>query len=528
MKAEHIKVIPFNMEQILSCEIKKEPNEHGQAYLRGYLPAEEEESCLRLLSQDTGVEIQAVSETGESRVIFRGRIKEGKISRHNQLLLVEINLITNTHLLDRQKKIRSFQVPGMSYQDILDTVVGAYPGGGCILAKGQDRVTEEMIVQYQETDWEFLKRLASHLQTVVVPEVQTEGVRVYVGLPQRSGILKTTATSYTACKRIQDYLHKQQNQVEGLLEEDELCYELEEQEVLELGEQIELWGRSYHVVGVKSYLDGHQLWNSYLVKKEAGLSVPKQYNEGIVGASMDGRIREVQEAKVKVKLSADGVSGEGRWFPFSTVYSSPDGSGWYCMPEVGDEIRLYFPTIKEKHAYVISSVHLPVDTGKAEAASVSSSGNQAGGDTASAGGYSTTSGGASSGGYSAASSGGSLEGYSIPTSGAGNPATAAGGARSNPEEKILLTETGKMVKLTPTQIHLSNAKGMDIILDDEEGILILSDKRVSIRSKQKIELSSGEGIKLMGMEQVRLRQKGSSITLKEEKITLKGAEVHMQ
>lgn len=37
------------------------------------------------------------------------------------------------------------------------------------------------------------------------------------------------------------------------------------------------------------------------------------------------------------------------------------GSGWYCMPEKGDEIRLYIRTVKEKHAYVISSVHLAVD-----------------------------------------------------------------------------------------------------------------------------------------------------------------------
>ena len=49
--------------------------------------------------------------------------------------------------------------------------------------------------------------------------------------------------------------------------------------------------------------------------------------------------------------------GGARWFPYATVYSSGDGTGWYCMPEIGDKIRLYFPTEKEQDAYVISAYH---------------------------------------------------------------------------------------------------------------------------------------------------------------------------
>ena len=44
------------------------------------------------------------------------------------------------------------------------------------------------------------------------------------------------------------------------------------------------------------------------------------------------------------------------WFPFSTVASSSDGSGWYCMPEKGESVRVYFPTRNEKEGYVITSI----------------------------------------------------------------------------------------------------------------------------------------------------------------------------
>lgn len=44
------------------------------------------------------------------------------------------------------------------------------------------------------------------------------------------------------------------------------------------------------------------------------------------------------------------------WFPYSTIYASEDNTGWYCMPEIGDSIRIYFPSKKEEEGIAISSV----------------------------------------------------------------------------------------------------------------------------------------------------------------------------
>ena len=48
-------------------------------------------------------------------------------------------------------------------------------------------------------------------------------------------------------------------------------------------------------------------------------------------------------------------------FLYATAYSSPDGAGWYCMPEIGDAVRIYFPDSKENHALAINMVHLTCD-----------------------------------------------------------------------------------------------------------------------------------------------------------------------
>lgn len=100
----------------------------------------------------------------------------------------------------------------------------------------------------------------------------------------------------------------------------------------------------------------------YYLKTPAGNKVPRFYNHKATGASMNGNIIGVQADVVMVRLSSDeNAGGAGtRWLNYSTVYSSPGGSGWYCMPEPGDTIRLYFPSADESDGYVASSTHLEV------------------------------------------------------------------------------------------------------------------------------------------------------------------------
>lgn len=218
MIAERIRIVPFEMERIMECRIVKKVNEHGQAFIKGYISSEREKEYMDLVSSEPTVQIEGISEEGECAIIFSGIVKDCRIKNSNQVLIMELCLITHTYLMDLSPVIRSFQIPGMQYQRLFDTVAGSYPGGGCIMSEEGGSVTKDIIVQYQETDWTFLKRLASHLNTVIVPSYRTDGVKCYIGLPQWPGITKVSPAVYTACKMVSDYLYKQQNRVQGLIE----------------------------------------------------------------------------------------------------------------------------------------------------------------------------------------------------------------------------------------------------------------------------------------------------------------------
>ena len=495
MKAERIRVSPFTFSRITECQIQKEVNTHGFARIRGYIPTEKEAEYLETACGQVEVTIEAINEEGENRQIYCGVLEDLQIAYKNSVCIMEITVVPYTCLMDLNPVRRSFQIPSMTYQEVFNCVAAGYPGGGALMSAWSDVAIGEPVVQYQETDWEFVKRLASHFNTVVTPSYTTSGAKLYIGLVERPGASRMNPVCYQAKKVVKEYLYKTQNQVEGIVEDDSLWYIAEDQELYEVGEMVNFRNRIYYVAGMESRLEGHQLWNTYSLKTLAGFKVPKLYNEKIVGASLDGVVTAVRADVVQIRLNADGIGGTGKWFSFSTVYSSPDGSGWYCMPEPGDEIRLYFPTEKEKHGYVISAVHLPVTESNA---------------------------GSSGGGGSVKSSGGSSGGSSGSSR---NP----GADRSDPTHKTIHTVSGKTVDLAETYILLDAGNGMQILLDDNEGIIITSPLGVTIQSEADIDIASlGGKVEVSGGESVDIKQDSGQVSVSAESVIISGANAKVQ
>jgi hypothetical protein len=157
-----------------------------------------------------------------------------------------------------------------------------------------------------------------------------------------------------------------------------------------------------------------------------------------------------------------------KWFKYSTVYSSPDGTGWYCMPESNDRVRLYFPNEKEEDAYIISSIHKSLSSGNSQ------------------------------------------------------------GARTNPDNKSLSTKYGKQVEMTPTTITMTNNKGMTVKIDDESGISIISDKDIVFESQGAITIASTEDtMSMSAVESIELVQGNAKMTMKGD-VKIEGAKFKMQ
>lgn len=66
---------------------------------------------------------------------------------------------------------------------IASTITADTEHSACILP-GSDMRTGGTLIQYQETDWRFLKRMASQLGLPLVPDTSYYYPRFYLGLPE--------------------------------------------------------------------------------------------------------------------------------------------------------------------------------------------------------------------------------------------------------------------------------------------------------------------------------------------------------
>lgn len=140
-------------------------------------------------------------------LIFYGVLTEFKILEDNGVKRLRGVARSGSYQMDLTAHTRVFQDPAKTYSDVLATVTREYQGEAKEGAASAQppfalRVTDKTIaamdqrepetagrgkepeneaappktilVQYKETDWEFIKRLASHFGTVVIPRYRTK------------------------------------------------------------------------------------------------------------------------------------------------------------------------------------------------------------------------------------------------------------------------------------------------------------------------------------------------------------------
>jgi len=260
--------------------------------------------------------------------------------------------------MSQKRHIRTFQDKEITYDRVLTTCNKLYDNSAVILTEGKGKKITEFVIQYQENDWDFIKRLASCLNTVVVPDTKTGGVRYYFGLPNFGKKVIAQNTSYKICRNLEEYEHKKANGISAS-EDDCVYYEVTTREIYEIGNRAEFLEKPLFIYRIESEMRGSELYHTYYLKSSQGLREIRQDNYRMIGAGLKGTVKSVNNDKVQINIKDDENKGNTgyRWFAFSTVYSSPDGTGWYCMPEPGDTVRLCFPSKKASDAYVSSAVH---------------------------------------------------------------------------------------------------------------------------------------------------------------------------
>lgn len=355
MRETKVKVDPFRFVSLEKMEMDQRVNEHARAVVSGLLDSEHmDEYREMLLNDDLWVKIRTIGE-GMEKDIFCGIVKAYELHGRDSLYYVRMELASGTYLMDQRQHIRVFQEEQKTYEKMYEVITQGYFQNGVVTGRGAERAVRDLVVQYKETDWEFAKRLAARSGEFLIPEVLTVGTRYFTKFPKRETVSLPDSERYKRYKK--RFVPGMERSIGAL------CFT--SREIHSMGDQVMAGGRPFCIFGIQSRLQQGELLHEYhLVSEEECFSNTK-HGERIAGVSMLGTVKKVKRDMVFVELVEDEYrSSSCRWFPFSTVYSSKDGTGWYCMPEEGDQIRLHFPDADERNAYVISAVHLPTENGR--------------------------------------------------------------------------------------------------------------------------------------------------------------------
>ena len=454
------------MISVIYFKMHKKVGEHGYAIVKGMIAASDENKVIRSVLTNEFASFYT-QENGKDKPLFCGVILSVDISNESGVKIATIKLGDGTRLLSNDIRTRTFQNVNMTYEELVSTVSASYQNINILQNVACGVPLGKLIVQYKEDDWTFLTRLASLHNQPLIPRYDKENVSCDFGLNTQKKEYGIEVLCYSKGNCKKEY-HKDLDILPG----DFNYIKVTTRDFRELGEKVKFDGQSLYIYQVDSVLRGAEIIHTYELRSKRGFMVETLYNWGLTGASLNASVIAVSNDTVKVAVDVDGGQEESKakWFPYSTVYSSPDGTGWYCMPEKGDHVRLYFPDEIEDDGYIISSIH----TGNTGAAS------------------------------------------------------GANAPRSNPDNKSISNKYNKQIQLTPTTIVMTNNNGMSITLDDEEGISIVSDKKISIQSEDEIDiLSTNAAINVNAEEQIVLSQNSSKITMKDS-ITVEGSKVYMQ
>lgn len=464
MREVLVKADPFDKLQIMELESTQQVNEHGELMFSGLIESEMEKKYLSwALKENPLVSIQVLGENSEQKVFFQGVLIDFEIQVRNDVKYLTGHLRTNTYLMDRIPHIRSFQSPNTQYNDMLSIVGSGYSKYMYIMAKGDGETIPGLVLQYDETDWEFVKRMASHFQTIIIPDVQRDHIAYTFGLPPAGASFEIQTNMYSISKNTGRLISTPDKQYPNA---DVVFYVLKSREIYRLGDCITLNGLPLRVYSIKTKMEGSELYHTYYLTGEDGFKVIKSFNEDIIGLSLNSRVTSVRRDTVQISIDRDeNIAKAGfRDFLYSTIYSTPDGTGWYCMPEVGDAVRIYFPHESETDAYVASSIHLE---------------------------------------------------------------SSAGDERVNPDYKSIMNKQKKEILFTPGTLLLTNNAGMSIELSDSKGITILSDKAIVIKSEDMVDISSATNCLSINAPQSIILQQGDTQMSLQEKLYFGGAQVHL-
>jgi len=332
---------------VLECSIHSKYGEHTKAEIKAAVKSEEAKAAINDIA-DEKVEILGRDiNTSIEQVLFIGVIECIELMEEGGYTTISLKAVSYTWKMDIKRKSRSFQNPGTTYKKVIKAVTREYNAD--ILWNVSDQKLVYPLIQYEETDYQFLKRIMSHLQIDILAGDFSDKICIFAGLGNgmKRKVIDLDRNNYSI---IPFYTKKAGRKQQS----HKIGYKLEHMDYVRAGDLLQIKGNAFYVMEAETvYIRGVMECTCSAFPKSC-FYVEKIPAQKLKGAVLNGKILETRQEMVKMHLDID----IGR--PVSEMYEFPwepiTGNMLYCMPEMGTRAALYFDGPEESTGRVIYNI----------------------------------------------------------------------------------------------------------------------------------------------------------------------------
>jgi len=310
-------------------------NTHTYIWMEGIIPDGEGEKSFFQPMAGTRLTVR-----GNHGILFEGMLKAAQVKQEGMGYHVSITGVSYTEGLDYQKKCRTFQDVSLTYEEVMQQVLADTPDVR-LQFHGDDIEIGTPLYQLEETDWEFLKRLAGRLHTGITISTHAGKADIHIGIPKGQ---KQKADDKAVRERIW-YDRKDKC----------FCMYVRTGDDWEIGDRIDWENREFTVIEKVCRLEQGLLYFYYTLAQKALIKADTNENPYETGIFLSAIVLDVKEEQIKVKFDVDKEQSieSAYWYPWE-----PDmGNLLYCMPEKGEQVYVQLEDATGNKARVVCGVH---------------------------------------------------------------------------------------------------------------------------------------------------------------------------
>ena len=160
--------LPYAVIQITDVRMTEGMNCHACLRITAICEDDKQNDVLNQPAEGEKIQAGHIEECREKAPFFTGRIQEVSFTYEKGQPVLKLTAASMTQEWDIIRRSRTFQNTDATYEDVIQQVLSAYAGASWISSVNTKVRIPGFLLQYEETDWEFLCSLASNNETFLL------------------------------------------------------------------------------------------------------------------------------------------------------------------------------------------------------------------------------------------------------------------------------------------------------------------------------------------------------------------------